>query len=138
MEKKTLILIALLSTCAIVSIANAQDNTKSVEDQTTQTIEQKNALFNDILQSMPKEMQNRIDSASTSASKNGSTETVHTDAATKESASEKQQHALDELPAEVRAKVQQRMVEIEKNNEQRTIQLKEQIIEQRRKQSSKQ
>ena len=118
--------IALILTASVILFAQSgieQNNETKENEVSTQT----NEIFNDIMQSMSKEMKHKVDSAS-NVNKENALQNQGTDSQNqKEVQKQKRTNAINELPEDIQERVRERIKEIENKNEERALQFKEQM-----------
>lgn len=121
--KITIALILSTSLMLFAQTGNEQSNDTKENQISTQT----NEIFNDIMQSMSEEMKEKVDSAS-NINKENALQNQGTDSQNQKTIQEqKRTNAVNELPEDIRERVQKRIQEIENKNEERALQFKEQI-----------
>lgn len=121
--KITIALILTTSLMLFAQTGNEQSNDTKENQISTQT----NEIFNDIMQSMSEEMKGKVDSAS-NINKENALQNQGTDSQNQETIQEqKRTNAINELPEDIRERVQKRIQEIENKNEERALQFKEQM-----------
>jgi len=112
--------ITLLLTLAFSSIAGESD--------ATQSNPKRDEIFNAIMESLPATEKTRVTQAAAQQQKSSTKKHASRTQTTTSGTVQKQKElsaALDELPAEIRERVEKAMQEIEKGNKQRVIQFKE-------------
>ena len=121
---KTTIALILATSAILFAQSGSEQNKDAKENQiSTQT----NEIFNDIMQSMSKEMKEKVDSAS-NFNKENALQNQGTDNQNQQTIQEqKRTNAINELPEEIRERVQERIKEIENKSEERALQFKEQV-----------
>ena len=121
--KITIALILSTSLMLFAQTGNEQSNDTKENQISTQT----NEIFNDIMQSMSEEMKEKVDSAS-NINKENALQNQGTDSHNQQTVQEqKRTNAINELPEDIRERVQKRIQEIENKNEERALQFKEQM-----------
>lgn len=122
--------IVLASITLLYSVTIAQTDGIVPADKDSNLSNQTNQIFTSIMQSMSSDMRASVDSASSATDQNRKPQKDEADKSrTKDNLkvqNENRNGALNELPEEIRERVQQRIVEIEKKNEERSLQFKEQ------------
>jgi len=118
--------ITLILTVSVILFA--QTGSEKTEDTNENQIStQTNDIFNDIMQSMSKEMKQKVDSAS-NINKENALHNQGTDSQNqKEVQEQKRTNAINELPEDIQERVRERIKEIENKNEERALQFKEQM-----------
>ena len=120
------ITIALILTASVILFAQSSGN-QNEETKGNQISTQTNEIFNDIMQSMSEEMKEKVDSAS-NINKETALQNQGTDSQNQQTVQEqKRTNAINELPEDIRERVQKRIQEIENKNEERALQFKEQM-----------
>ena len=121
---KTTIALILTTSVILFAQSGSEPNEDTKENQiSTQT----NDIFNDIMQSMSEDMKEKVDSAS-NINKENALQNQGTDSHNQQTVQEqKRTNAINELPEDIREKVQKRIQEIENKNEERALQFKEQM-----------
>ena len=120
------ILIALIIMMSLTAFAQTA-NKENQDTQENQISVQTNEIFNDIMQSMSKEMKGKVDSAS-NINKENALQNQGTDSQNQETVQkQKRTNAVNELPEDIRERVRNRIQEIENKNEERALQFKEQM-----------
>ena len=118
--------IALILTASVILFAQSSGN-QNEETKGNQISTQTNEIFNDIMQSMSEEMKEKVDSAS-NINKETALQNQGTDSQNQQTVQEqKRTNAINELPEDIRERVQKRIQEIENKNEERALQFKEQM-----------
>ena len=121
---KTTIALILAASVILFAQSGIEQNNETKENEvSTQT----NEIFNDIMQSMSKEMKHKVDSAS-NVNKENALQNQGTDSQNqKEVQKQKRTNAINELPEDIQERVRERIKEIENKNEERALQFKEQM-----------
>lgn len=118
--------IALILTTSLILFAQTGSE-QGKDTKENQISAQTNEIFNDIMQSMPEKMKERVDSAS-NMNKENALQNQGTDSQNQKTIQEqKRTNAINELPEDIRERVRKRIQEIENKNEERVLQFKEQM-----------